>query len=597
MIRPWLGLGPRSLITVLVILGACAYTSTLARHAVRAVGGSDSTGYLNAARMLAQGSVVAETRTLAALELEDSRNPELLPLGFVPGPRPRTMAPFYPPGFPALIAASATVLGWEAGPWAVPPLFAGIGVVLMYALALAFGLSPPLAAGCALLLAVWPVYASFGVQLMSDTVATTWVIAAVLLAMSSGRGRGWSAASGCALAAAIALRPTSALAAIPIALVSPRRWSAVGAFVAGAVPIALLLAAYNQTAYGSPLATGYAWSLGSDLALSFFPERFVHYLGWLATTLTPLLPAAWLGLALDRRLAGRHRAALLGWFAAFLLFHCVYRPYEAWWYLRFLAPAVPALIIGGVICLRDVTAKAAPPLRGAVLALLLGGMVVNAAYRGHELQLVPSIGGLYLFPLGASWVRDELPDGAIVAAMETSGALHAYTDALYARWDLLDPESFESLRVETESRGHRWYALVLPHEVQGLRDHLPGAWQEVRRQDLISLWRLPPIETRITDGVPVAEVEALLASLAPPAAETQNPLVDLARRVRGLARQIRAEEYHDAGSELAALEARIREAGDAGILAAPAVASALATLDSWRRRIPPRYRPSRPGDR
>src|SRR5215468_5977769 len=100
------------------------YASYLIRHAAFAVGGSDSAGYANIARRLKTGELASRPRSLDRIGLPDEYAQNFIPLGFMNGPRPGTMTPFYPPGFPAHETAAALIAGWDLGPYLVSPLAA-----------------------------------------------------------------------------------------------------------------------------------------------------------------------------------------------------------------------------------------------------------------------------------------------------------------------------------------------------------------------------------------------------------------------------------------------------------------------------------------
>ena len=69
---------------------------------VHHAGGSDSSAYLNQARLLASGRLLAEPRLP---ELPSGPHGPLVgsPLGFRPAPN-GSLAPTYPPGYPLLLA-------------------------------------------------------------------------------------------------------------------------------------------------------------------------------------------------------------------------------------------------------------------------------------------------------------------------------------------------------------------------------------------------------------------------------------------------------------------------------------------------------------
>ena len=73
-----------------------AYLVIMIRHVCAVAGGSDSSGYLNEARMLSRGVLTEPVAGLRLLHLDDSAVNLFIPLGFIPGPRPGTMVPSYP---------------------------------------------------------------------------------------------------------------------------------------------------------------------------------------------------------------------------------------------------------------------------------------------------------------------------------------------------------------------------------------------------------------------------------------------------------------------------------------------------------------------
>ena len=266
-------------------------------------------------------------------------------------------------------------------------------------------------------------------------------------------------------------------------------------FAAGGVPFAVFHFLYSAAAFGSPWTTGYRSLLSEGMALRNFPARARHYGYWIARLSSPLVPIGWLTVAADRRAPLRDRAVLLSWFAAFFLFYSFYETYDAWWYTRFLLPAFPALILGALVAARDfVIGRGSRAGRwrmafaGAlVVAALAFEVLFVAGERVHKFSK-----GERIYPEACAVARRRVPSQGIVVSMQMSGALHYYTDATYAMWNWLLPERFEQLRVSTESRGFRWYALLAPFETEYVRQNLPGKWREIERVGDVVLWELPP---------------------------------------------------------------------------------------------------------
>jgi len=554
-----------------VVLGVVAYVVFLAAHTPRAVGGSDSSGYMNLATGLARGTPVVPVPGLEELGLGPEWQRYFMPLAFVPGPDPGTMAPMYPPGYPLLLAAFATLFGWTAGPFLVPAFFAGLGVGLLYLLGRLLGLGAPIAAAGAAVLAAWPVYVFTGIQLMSDTVATAWCLGAVVLAVASTRvhrGADWAAAGcGAVFVFSVLIRPTNVLLAPALAtmlLPSPRR---IILFLLGGLPVGIPWLAYNHYLYGHALATGYASLLTNQLALANFAPRFAHYGRWLATTL-PLPLAAWLILPVNRWISVRTRLLIGLWGGAYILFYCFYGPYETWWYLRFLAPGVPAIILGGGLTLQSWQQRHTKSWQQAVAVVAAVVTLGVAVEQGRRLGVLRSVEPQMSFVRGTDWIA-SLPQPVMLASMQFSGAVFHYSEAIPVRWDHFNPSAFDYLRRRTELRGYRWYALLWRGEAPMLSERMPGRWQQIQGLPHASLWRLPPRPAEKNAGLNrhnLKEVLEYIAQLPDPA-----PRARLAAQARRAFRFLRQEEYSSAVRLLRVLDRRLSALAVEGGEISPAV--------------------------
>jgi hypothetical protein len=497
---------------IFVLAGALlliAYAIVLFHHTSRSVGGSDSSGYLNAARLFASGRVTEPIRGLERLGLPQDLARVFVPLGYAPLERAGRMAPSYPPGWPLHMALAAKLGGWATAPFLVSPIAGLASLVLMYFLGRELRLPPSFAFAGAALLAFFPTFVYLTLQPMSDVVATAWALAAVLAAyrFRASFRVGWAVAAGAAFGIGVLVRPTNVLVFLPLLFVFPPRWKAWVGFVSGGMLCAIFLFAYNTALFGNPLTTGYGSILGS-LAWSDFPQRARHYAYWTGRLLTPVLPLGWLALGFDRHAPVRDRAALLVWFSAFFLFYSFYPPYETWWYTRFLLPGIPATILGACVAARDfiLPGGRSRPARwstAATLVLLAAALFVEVDFtekhRVHRLYKSERI-----YPRACAMARRRIPSNGIIASMQMSGALHYYTDLTYAMWNWLDSERFALLRSSTESRGYRWYALLTPFEVPEVAKNLPGDWRAIDRTGDVVLWELPPAPRPIGSGPFVA---------------------------------------------------------------------------------------------
>lgn len=486
----------------LAALALAGYAALLFAHlGAGGFGGCDSSGYANTARDILSGRIVQPLSAVQRLGLPDRFGRAFIPLAHEPGPRPGTMVPMYPPGFPLHIAGAALLAGWTLAPFLVSPLAAIACVLLVYLLGREFGLSRPLATAGAAMFGVCPVLLYQAVQPMSDVVAAFWATAAVFLAMRSHRSDAWAAGAGAALGVAILVRPTNALLILPIAIALRWRPRTLLAFGLGGLPFAGVFAAWNRAAFGGALRTGYSGQLGAEMALANFPPRVAHYSYWIAAQLSPLVPLGWFGGSIDRRVPARSRAILFLWFASFFLFFCFWGPYDIWWYTRYLLPALPALIVGFLLGARELVRRL-PPAEGSpawrrprlLAALALIGVVAVCERRvERHFRPLGAARGEVVFPEATRAIAAAAAGSrGLVVSMEFSGAVRFYTDLSPLRWDWLSPEDFTLIRLRAAERGERIFAVLLPHEVEPAARRLPGEWKFLGNVRKASLWELPP---------------------------------------------------------------------------------------------------------
>jgi hypothetical protein len=477
------------------VIALLLYGNLLARKAAQAVGGSDSSGYARMARSLLDGAIVQSVPELNLFDLPEEMIRSFMPLAYTYGPRPRTIAPFYPVGFPLHLAAAALIGGWKRGPFLVSPILAVLSLVLIYLTALELGLSRGYAMAGAVMLGggVTFIFMSLAAP-MSDVAATFWALAAILASLRSRKRDAWALLAGAAFGMSFLIRPTSALLLAPILFALRLKPRTLLYFCAGGLPMAAIFFAYNAAAYGHPLRTGYgAIGLFAALKLAGFTTRFSHYVYWLSMTLSPLVVLGWLGVAFDRKVAWRDRAMLVAWFGAFLLFHAFYDVYDAWWYTRFLLPAVPALILGALLTARHLAGRMRHAwARRALLACLF--LVVFGIERYYVEYFNVYITGRVeiVHATSCRWADRTLPDNALLLSAQMSGALKFYTARPIVRWDETAPEQWKLLKQRTDEQGYKWYALLAPYEVDDARKRVPGRWRPMGAVEPISLWQVEP---------------------------------------------------------------------------------------------------------
>jgi hypothetical protein len=485
--RPWRGAAVAAALLALAI-----YSVVLALNVGAVAGGSDSSGYMNGARLMAEGKVHVQAREIEGLPAADMPPFLYVPLGFKPSWNGDGIVPTYPTGFSLLVLALRPLAGWGHAGDAAVVLHALLGIVATFALARWFGLTPAWSALAAGMVGLSPLYLFMALQAMSDVPSLAWSTLAVYCALRSRERPSWAIAAGFAVAGAVLLRPTNVLLAaalLPAIGLSPRRWLLL---VLGGLPGAVYFCAHSLAAYGRLVATGYS---GDEEAFhaSYIGETLVHYGSWLPVLLTPLVVLA---LAIPWIRTGRKGASavLVAWILAYAGFYAAYKnTHEAWWYLRFLLPAVPAMAIAALLVLTKALARWPGVARSPIPCAMAAAMVVASSLAwGKDLNVLNVGQEQHEYGRVAEWMRRNAPPNAVCLALQASGALFYYTDFTFVRWDVLTKENVGRLDAAIRSARRPLYAVLFPFEINdggALTSRMPGHWTIVGHVDQVTILR------------------------------------------------------------------------------------------------------------
>lgn len=469
-----------------------AYGIVLAALIGAVPGGSDTSGYFNEARLFSHLTIRESLRDLPSLRAGVARPYLYNPLGYRPtADGTAHLVPTYPPGLPLMLVTAAYVVGWRHAGDVVLLFHSLAGLALIYALGRRVGLSRHWSMAGAALLAASPLYLFMSLWAMSDVPAMAWATAAVIAAWKCRERPAWALVAGVCAAVAFLIRPSDFLIAVPMVLViglSPRRLLLA---VAGGLPGVAAWMAINRVAYGRFLESGYG-AIGNEFHESLVSGTLGFCLRWLPVVLSPLVvasPAILAFLGTRTRIA----AVLAAWATVFIAFYSPYRwTSENWWFLRFLLPAAPALLVAGLI----VVQRAFEALRGHLSAwargVLLAGLFCSAA--GFELRHIRplhawSIGhGEEKYGRVADWLDANAPGNSAIIAEQFSGATYYFTNFVLIRSNELDHGTAERVRDAMRLEGRHVFMVTFPPEQHLVRE-LPGKWVHVTSIEDVTVWR------------------------------------------------------------------------------------------------------------
>lgn len=488
-------------VLALFILG---YVAFVVPRLADIAGGADSGGYYNLARFFTEGHVGGAVRPLPGLGTDAATTPAVLPLGFTWGTEPGTMVNTYPIGFALHLAAAAALVGWGAAGKLTLAVVAGAALLVFYLLAAKL-LPPVWSLALVVVLGCYPPALYQFLQPMSDATCLLWSTAAIYAAVQCREGRGavgWAVAAGFALGLAVLTRATSILL-LPAVLVGlgwrPRSW---GALVAGGLVPAVVLATYNHLAFGDVTLTGYGrgiWTLfrGQNVA-----PTLVHFARWKTVFVGPAVLALWLGSAgrtlrrngWPERVLWLWALALVGPYSTYVVSD------DGWEFLRFILPAMPAVLLGAGLTARRLWlwAIASPPSRAGPARALIGAAVGTALVAALALSTA-SCRRLHVaevrrtelrYPESIAWIAEQVPTDAVVVAMQLSSALYFYADYRLLNYSRIGGAELSEHVRAVEAAGVPVYALLFPHEQARVQRAPALRWESLGMRDGISLWRV-----------------------------------------------------------------------------------------------------------
>jgi hypothetical protein len=323
---------------------------------------------------------------------------------------------------------------------------------------------------------------------MSDVpAAACWMTSLVLALRRSSFTT--AALSGISASVAILIRPNLApLVVFPAALLAWPMESAgsrftaapsatnirrqhVLAFALACLPLVVLVAGVNHDLYGSFLTSGYG-DASVIYKWQYLRPNLERYPRWLWESQGPyvfvfLLAAA---LARDPKTDGRMRRwFLLAFIAAVFACYLFYRPFDDWWYLRFVIPAMPVMFVLSVDAITRVVRRFGPVV-AAIGALAFTALSFSHAIAYARRHTIFEIGeGEQKYADVGRYLARELTPGTVVISGLHSGNIRLYAQLQTLRVDLLDGAWLDRAIDHLKSVGPPPYLVLEDSEIRNFR--------------------------------------------------------------------------------------------------------------------------------
>jgi hypothetical protein len=247
------------------------------------------------------------------------------------------------------------------------------------------------------------------------------------------------------------------------------------AFVLAALPAVAMLAALNTVLYGGPFASGYGRAVDLFAFANVVPNAS-RYARSLAET---QLGVPLIGLFAPAALPREHRPVV--WLAIVASLsvagvYLLYRPYDEWWYLRFLLPAlVPLTALAVTVMARLlVSAPIGAGLRVAVAFAVIAALSWHALETARERQAFDLQRLERRFRLTGDIARERLPANAVFVSIWESGSLRHHADRTSILWDSLTPEWLDRAVEWLTARGFQPFIVVEQWEEPRFRERFQG---------------------------------------------------------------------------------------------------------------------------
>jgi hypothetical protein len=244
--------------------------------------------------------------------------------------------------------------------------------------------------------------------------------------------------------------------------------------VAGILPGCLVVAIVNTWLYGSPLSSGYG-SMATLFSLASVGTNLHRYGGWLIQTQTPLAAIGIAALLVPSRALWPDRQwQRAAWLMALMVatvwaLYCVYTPFDAWWYLRFLLPSWPAMSLGAAALVARLMAHRHKAVRALALLVLMSAGLYGLSFAARQ-GAYPVGEGDHRYVSIAKLVEQYTEPRAVILTGQHTGPTRYYAGRATLRFDLLDEAWLDNAVQWLSEHDRHPYLLVEDWEMAAFRE-------------------------------------------------------------------------------------------------------------------------------
>ena len=485
------------------LLGAATAIAIVALGIVKGApyaGGSDAYGYVSQAHLWATGGTLRVEQPFVREITWPFVAEAVTPLGYRPVDNGLAIVPVYSPGLPMLMGAFERLEGRDAVFYVVP-LLGGLAVWATYLMGARL-VQPAVGALAAALVATSPTFLFHLLVPMSDVPVTAWW--ALTLALLLYDGRAAALGAGLACGAAILTRPNLVPLAMlsGVALMWPAREGRRGPvvqrtllFAVGVISACAVVMRINQQLWGSAFATGYE-PLHILYSWDNLLPNLERYPRWLVETETPivLLAAFAPWLVTQRRANGiattAARAVTIVWLCfigVVFLSYVFHHPNDGWFWLRYLLPAFPPLLVLTSVALNEMFADLERGLGVIALTLIVSVLSWHGVAYSRSTGMFTVREGERKSKAVGEHIAASLPDRAVFISKLHSGSIRYYSGRFTVRYDWIPPRALDFVVDDLLRLNYRPYIVLEASEEMDFRELFEGA------RTLIALDRAPMV--------------------------------------------------------------------------------------------------------